>query len=145
MATPPEPWHIPRMDGDLREQDYQTLASFRFELRRFLHFSEEKAAEAGLTTQQHQALLAIRAAPEAAMRVGELAERLQLRPHSASELVARLEKAGLIQRRGSCGDRRQVRIVLSDKGNIRLAALSAAHRDELRRIKPLLARLLAEI
>ena len=144
MARSRLPCHIRGM-STVREQDYQTLASFRFELRRFVHFSEAAAAAAGLTSQQHQTLLAIRASPDGVMLVGELAGRLLLRPHSASELAARLEKAGLVCRVPGDGDRRQARIALSDKGGALLESLSSMHREELRRIRPLLARLLAEL
>lgn len=129
----------------LSNHDYRMLAGFRFELRRFLHFSEEQAGSSGLTAQQHQALLAIRAAPERALRIGELAEWLLLRPHSASELVVRLEKAELVRRTEPGGDRREVRIALTQEGERRLASLTASHREELRRLKPLLTRLLSEI
>ena len=63
--------------------EYQALASLRYSLRQFLHFSEQAAGEAGLTPQQHQALLAIKGFGGAQLTIGELAERLQLRHHSA--------------------------------------------------------------
>ncbi|MGN6497752.1 MAG: MarR family winged helix-turn-helix transcriptional regulator [Tsuneonella sp.] len=130
------------MTGELDEHDYATLAGFRFELRRFLRFSEQAAANAGLTPQQHQALLAIRARGEEGMLVGDLAERLMLKPHSASELVKRLVKHGLVERRPGSADRRQVRIALTDSARELLASLSASHKAELRRLRPLLQRLL---
>jgi DNA-binding MarR family transcriptional regulator len=133
------------VSDDLGHRDYRMLAGFRFELRRFLRFSEDQAAASGLTAQQHQALLAIRAAPSRALRVGELAEWLLLRPHSASELVVRLERAGLVGRTEPGEDRREVRVALTDKGDRRLASLSTSHREELRRLRPLLTRLLAEM
>lgn len=130
------------MAGELNLQDYRSLADFRFELRRFLHFSEGAAKAAGLSPQQHQALLAIRAGAPEGMLVGELAERLMLRPHSMSELVDRLEARGLVHRRHEDGDKRRVHIVPTDHARDILAALSADHRAELRRLKPLLQRLL---
>ncbi len=128
------------MANPVSDADYETLARFRFELRRFLRFSEQAAQAAGLTGPQHQALLAIRAAPGATMRVGELAERLLLRPHSASGLVDRLEKLELV-RRDTAADRRQVALALTPRADALLASLSATHRAELRRLQPLLARL----
>jgi DNA-binding MarR family transcriptional regulator len=130
---------------DLDEQDYAALAGFRFELRRFLHFSEEAAADAGLTPQQHQALLAVRARGEEGMLVGDLAERLMLRPHSASELVKRLGEHGLVERRPGSADRRQVHIALTGRARDLLASLSASHKAELRRLRPLLQRLLGAL
>jgi DNA-binding MarR family transcriptional regulator len=133
------------MEQDVRDEDYATLASFRYELRRFLHFSEQAAEAAGVTAQQQQALLAIRAAPGAAMLVGALAERLLLRPHSATGLVDRLQKQGMVERFQEEGDRRRVRVRLTAQGEALLASLSASHRAELRRIRPLLTDLVARL
>src|SRR5258705_13819524 len=82
----------------LTQGDYEALAAFRFELRRFLQFSEEAARSLGLTPQQHQALLAIRAAPGREMSIGVLAEQLFIQPHSASELADRLVGLDLLVR-----------------------------------------------
>lgn len=133
------------MTDDVRDEDYATLATFRHELRRFLNFSERAAEAAGVTAQQHQTLLAIRAAPGAEMPIGALAERLLLRPHSATGLVDRLQKLGLVERVASQADRRQVRVRLTGKGNALLASLSSSHRAELRRMRPLLADLVARL
>jgi DNA-binding MarR family transcriptional regulator len=132
--------YIAAMD-DLDDEHYQALASIRHELRRFLHFSEKAAAEAGITPQQHQALLAIRASRDE-MRVGALAEQLLLKPHSASEHVDRLAKLGLVRRKEASGDRRRVPIELTPEGRTLLASLSRAHRSELRRIRPMLTQLI---
>jgi DNA-binding MarR family transcriptional regulator len=132
-------------DDDVRDEDYTTLATFRYELRNFLHFSENAAAEAGLTAQQHQALLALRGVPGGSMLVGELAERLLLRPHSASGLVDRLMGLGLVERNREDDDRRQVRILLTETGRKVLASLAASHRAELRRLRPLLTELMRRL
>lgn len=131
------------MSDDIRDEDYQALASFRYELRRFLQFSEQAATAAGLSPQQHQAMLAIRAAPDRQMLVGELAERLLLKPHSASGLVDRLEKLDMVSRVPAPADKRQIVVTLTPTGDRLLRTLTAAHRDELRRLRPLLARLLS--
>lgn len=133
------------MTGELDEQDYAALAGFRFELRRFLRFSEQAAANAGLTPQQHQALLSIRARSDEGMLVGDLAERLMLKPHSASELVKRLAEHGLVERRPGSADRRQVHVALTDRARDLLTSLSASHKAELRRLRPLLQRLLGAL
>lgn len=128
--------------SQLEDDAYRTLASFRYELRRFLHFSEQAAIEGGITAQQHQAMLAIRAADQCCLLIGELADELLLRPHSATELVNRLETADLVQRENDPLDARRVRVRLTSNGNARLAALAEAHRTELQRLRPLLGDLL---
>lgn len=132
-------------DDPLVDDDFAMLAGFRFELRRFLHFSEGAAREMGLTSQQHQALLAICASPGAEMLVGELAERLFLRPHSATELINRLARLDLVERLQDDDDRRKVRVRISAHGKGMLGALAAAHRAELRRLRPLLRRLIRRL
>lgn len=133
------------MSKEIGDKDYRTLAAFRLTLRRFLHFSEAAAEAAGLSPQQHQALLAIRAAQDGTMLVGELAETLLIRPHSASGLIDRLERQGLIGRNSPGADRRQVRVLLTPAGEKVLASLSSAHRTELRRIRPLLEELVGKL
>ena len=123
--------------------DYRRLAEFRFLLRRFLAFSEAAATEAGLTPRQHQALLAIKGAPEGtAPTIGHLAERLGIRPHSAVELADRLEQAGLVRRAHDQADRRRVVLTLTEDAERHLAALSAEHLRELRRLRPSLLAIL---
>lgn len=125
------------------DEEYATLAAFRYELRQFLRFSEAAAGAVGLTPQQHQALLAIRGYPEPeAMTIGELAERLQIKPHSAVGLVNRLATQELITRRPSTTDRRQVFIALTPHGHELLAELTAAHKAEVRRMRATLHELL---
>ncbi len=131
--------------GVLREEDYQALAEFRYALREFLAFSEGRAAEYGLSPQQHQALLVIRAAKAETASVGYVATRLLLKPHSASGLVDRLENFGLIARQVSPRDRRQSLLVLTDKAKALLAALSNTHQEEIRRLRPMLLELLTRI
>jgi len=126
--------------------DYETLAEFRYALRCFLHFSENAAESAGLTLQQHQALLFIIGYPaREQVTIGELAERLQVRHHSAVGLVNRLEEQGLVERIHNSEDRRQVFIKLTDKGVGVLEGLASAHREELRHIGPDLCSMLEKI
>jgi DNA-binding MarR family transcriptional regulator len=129
----------------LHEDEYRTLADIRFELRRFLKFSEHAARAAGLTTRQHQALLAIRAARSGGMVIRELADSMLLQPHTVTELVDRMEQARWVRREQDDEDARQVRVVLTDAGSSVLASLSSAHRSELRRLRPLLTALLAKL
>jgi len=128
------------------KQDYQTLAEFRYALRCFLRFSETAAREAGLTFQQHQALLFIVGFPEREqVTIGELAERLQIRHHSTVGLVNRLEEQGLVERNQDHADRRQVFIRLTDKGTGILKGLANIHREELRSLGPQLCSMLEQI
>ncbi|OZI18975.1 hypothetical protein CAL26_14995 [Bordetella genomosp. 9] len=149
MSRPPHPSPAVstrrRADGKshtLQPADFVALAQLRFALRQFMAFSETAAAGCGLTPQQHQALLAIKAAPGETMTVGEVADWLLLRPHSAGELINRLERMGLIERRPDETDRRKVHIGLTQAAQDKLDALSSTHFEELRAIGPLLRKLL---
>ena len=127
----------------LRDEDYALLAGFRYALRQFANYSEDVARKSGLTPRQHQALLAIRGGPGGTLHVGELAERLLLKPHSASELVQRMVEQGLVRRATDPHDKRQVVLALSQRGETVLEDLSQSHRAELRRLRPMLQELLA--
>ena len=136
---------MPVTKKSLTDADYRVLADFRGTLRNFLAFSEERAAEVGLRPQHHQALLAVRAAKPGKATIGYIAERLMLKPHSASGLVDRLEALELLERRVSPDDRRQAQLILTDKADAMLALLSVTHREEIRRLRPMLTDLLARI
>ncbi len=130
----------------LTRRDYEALAGFCHALRQFLAFSEAAAEEAGLTPVQHQALLAIKGMPGPdAVSVGDLAAWLGVRPHSAAGLVERLVKQGLVRKTQDETDRRRATLALTAKAEHRLAALSAAHREELRRMSGSLGALLAAL
>lgn len=132
--------------SELSLADYQLLAEFRSLLARFLAFSTEAAHDAGLAPRQHQALLAIKGYPRGTrVTVGDLAERLGIRHHSAVGLVDRLADSGYLVRRTDIADRRRAILALTAAGEKALAALSAAHREELRRIAPLLGPLLKQL
>ena len=126
----------------LNDKDYSELADFRYALRRFLAFSEARAAEAGLTPQQHQALLAIRGAPAGSATVGYVAERLVLKPHSATGLIDRLEALGLVTRSTTQQDRRRAVLSLGSRAEDILASLSEVHWQEIERLKPVLQHML---
>ncbi len=130
----------------LSKSQYERLAEFRHALRQFLHFSEQAAQAAGITPQQHQALLAIKGFPgRDRVTVGELAERLQLRHHSAVGLIDRLVAENLTARTRSTRDRRQVVVQLTRHGEEVLESLASAHSKQLKRIGPGLSRLLAQL
>ena len=126
--------------------EYQTLAALRHALRRFLRFSEEAAQKAGLKPQHHQALLAIKGTRTGQrLTMGELAERLQIRPHSAVGLANRLVAEGLAARKSDVADRRQVFLGLTPRGEGVLRKLSAAHKEQLRRVGPHIGELLERL
>ncbi|MCC6484581.1 MAG: MarR family transcriptional regulator [Armatimonadetes bacterium] len=132
------------MQQGISDGDYEALADFRYALRRFLRFSEQAARRAGLAPTQHQALLAARGfAGHKCITVGELAERLQIKPNSAVELVDRMEKQGFVRRQTSTEDKRRVQIVVTNEGEKLLESLSEAHKTELAQLAPELRRTLA--
>lgn len=124
------------VDRPLDDAEYRALAAFRAALRSFLHFSEEAARAAGLPVAQHQLLLAVRGHPGPdAPTIGEMADQLQLRVHSAGELVGRAVDHGLVEREVDLEDRRRVRLRLTAEGQVVLDELSVLHRAELRRFR----------
>jgi DNA-binding MarR family transcriptional regulator len=127
----------------LDQLDYQRLAEFRYQLRGFLKFSERAASKMGLRPQQHQALLAIKGTPGKHVTIGILAERLGIRHNSTVELIDRLIMKGLVERRHNPRDHREVIIDVTNRAERILADLSLAHRNEIRKLAPLLIGLLA--
>ncbi len=120
----------------LGKHQYEALSEFRYQLRRFLHFSETAARDAGLTPLQYLLLLHIRGFPGREWAtVGELAERLQMQHHGAVALLTRCEEQGLVERRRSDTDRRKVEIHLTDTGARHLEHLAAMHEAELRSLQ----------
>jgi DNA-binding MarR family transcriptional regulator len=134
---------MPR-DIPLTKQHYETLASWRHALRRFLKFSQDAARAAGLPPQQHQALLAIKGFPgREFVTITELADRLHLKHHSAVGIVDRLAHRELVERRSSATDRRRIEVRLTKRGEALIRKLSAAHLREIVQLRPELERLLA--
>lgn len=130
----------------ISKQHYEMLADLRYALRQFLRFSEEAAHRAGLAPQQHQAMLAIKGFPgRDEITIGEMAERLQIRPHSAVGLANRLVAERYVRRVPGKDDRRQVYLRLTARGESVLERLSATHREQLRRIGPRINRLLESL
>ena len=124
----------------------RALADFRHALRRFVSFSAEAAREAGISPQQHQALLALKAWPPGShATVGDLAARLCIRHHSAVRFVNRLAARQFVRRVRSGDDRRHVHLELTPSGDALINRLSASHRDELKRVGPELRRVLREL
>lgn len=128
-------WHDmnPRARA-LTDDDFRRLLAFRDGLRQFQHWSEEQAKRIGLTGAQHQLLLAIRG-HDGQPSIGDIATHLLLRHHSAVELVDRATAAGLVERVDDPADHRVVRLRLTRRGVDKVAALSAAHLEELSRLR----------
>jgi DNA-binding MarR family transcriptional regulator len=124
---------VPRINSS----HYRKLAAFRYEMRRFLAFSEKAARGAGIEPQQHQLLLALRGLPEGARpTIRTAAERLCVAHHTAVALVDKLEERELLRRERSASDRREVLLRLTPKGEALLRALSALHRRQLVEVGP---------
>ena len=125
------------------EVDYEALLRFRTALRRFNHWSEQQARTVGLTHAQHQLMLAVKGHPgPQAPTIGEIADYLLLRHHSAVELANRVQAAGLIARQRDGSDARVVRLVLTPDGERCLEQLTQLHLAELRQLAPLLQHVL---
>jgi len=117
----------------LAKGDFETLSEFRHQMRRFQRFSEHAAQAQGITPLQYLLLLHIKGFPGRAWAsVGELAERLQAQPHGVVALVSRCEMAGLVVRRASRIDRRQVEVHLLKHGEKVLNHLAVLHRAQLK-------------
>ncbi len=123
--------------------DFQAMAELRYQIRRFLRFSETAARQAGIEPQQHQLLLAIRGLPgELKPTIGVLAERMQLQHHSTVELIDRLVDRGFICRLRATDDRRQVLVKLTREGQAFLETLSRHHLEELQTVGPRFVKIL---
>ena len=117
--------------------DYQALAEFRYQIRKFLHFSEQAVQAAGLERGQYQLMLAIKGIPkDVRPRIRELADRMQIQHHSAVELVNRLEAGGYVKRERASEDRREVLLALTAKGERTLEELALHHHEELQNAAP---------
>lgn len=133
----------PSGPAPLSDRDYQAVGAFRLALRRFAAFSESSARSVGLTAQQHQALLAIRAhvGPEP-MTIGELAASLLIKNHSAVELVGRLVDGELVTRAPSEADRRRILLRLTPQAQDLLEIVTRRNLEELTGNAPMLRELL---
>ena len=128
------------LSADLSPDEYQALAEFRYQIRRFLRLSEEAAERAGIEARQYQFMLALKGLiQQKRVTIRDLAERMQLRHHSVVGLIDRLVERRLIERRRGENDRRQVYIHLTTRGDELLRKLALYHRGELQASGPALA------
>jgi DNA-binding MarR family transcriptional regulator len=126
--------------------DYQALAEFRYQIRKFLHFSERAVEAARLERGQYQLMLAIKGMPAGVRpRILELANRMQIQHHSTVELINRLEAGGYVRRERGQDDRREVLLELTSEGERVLAALALHHREALRSAGPSLVSALRRV
>lgn len=122
---------------NLTLSDYQALADFRFQIRKFLRFSEHAVRKAGVEPGQYQLMLAIKGMPERVRpRIRELANRMHIQHHSAVELINRLEAGGYVRRERAQDDRREVLLALTPKGERVLSELAMHHHEELQSAVP---------
>lgn len=130
----------------LSKTEYESLSNFRYAVRQFLKFSEFAAEAVGITPNQHQALLAIKGFPgRDSITNGELAERLQIKHHSAVGLINRLEAQNLVSRKKGDGDRREMYVALTESGEKLLEQLTVVHREELKSLAPQLTVILESL
>lgn len=130
----------------LTQTDYETLGRFRLAIRHYLAFAEQGAKSAGLTSQQHQALLIIKTQSYSRpVTVGDVAGLLLVKPHSAAELINRLAANSLITRQAAPDDRRQVHVRLTMEGERSLAQLTTRNLQELRMVSTVLNPLLDQL
>ncbi|MCJ0761772.1 MarR family winged helix-turn-helix transcriptional regulator [Variovorax terrae] len=116
----------------MAKADFEALAEFRYQLRRFLRFSEELTHQHGITPLQYQLMLQVKGFPGRSWAtVAELAERLQAKHHGVVALISRCEALGLVQRQASQTDLRRVEVRLTPEGDQRIEQLARQHRAEL--------------
>jgi DNA-binding MarR family transcriptional regulator len=129
------------LSQELSQEDYERLLAFRTGLRRFLHWSEARARDAGLSPAQYQLLIAVKGHGQPPT-ISDLAGYLLLKHHSTVELIDRAADAGLVTRTADPTDGRVIRVTLTELGEDRLRALAPVHLDELRRLAPVLDELI---
>jgi DNA-binding MarR family transcriptional regulator len=128
------------------QPNFKAMAELRYQIRRFLRFSETAARQAGIEPQQHQLLLAVRGLPDGLKpTIGVLAERMQLQHHSTVELVDRLVERGFLCRLRATDDRRQVLVKLTDGGEKFLQKLALHHLQELQSVGPKFVKVLQSL
>lgn len=121
---------------NMSKADFEALARFRHQLRRFLRFSEEVTHRHGVTPLQYQLMLQIQGYPGRTWAtVAELAERLQAKHHGVVSLVTRCEAAGWVRRVASREDKRRVEVHLTPQGRVRLEQLARLHLEELHSVR----------
>ena len=127
----------------MHQDEYEALATFRYEIRQFLDFSRRMLESSGVPPVQYQAMLAIKAQSDEPMSIGQLAEQLHVRIQSAVELIARMQEAGLVRRSPSSRDRRRILLTLTPHAEAILPELAQRHLVVLREKVPAFSAALA--
>jgi DNA-binding MarR family transcriptional regulator len=118
------------------KKEYETLSRFRYQLRRFLRFSETATRRQGVTHLQYLLLLHIKGYPGREWAtISELAEKLQAHHNGVVSLVSRCERLGLVRREPGTSDRREVEVHLTPEGEDKVSLLARMHRDELLKLQ----------
>lgn len=127
-------------ESPIDKREFESLANFRYQLRRFVRWSEQITQRAGVTNLQYLLMLHVKGFPGRDWAtITELAERLQAKHHGVVALVSRCERLGLVVRRPGRSDGREVEVHLTSRGARAVARLAALHRDELLRLQGILA------
>jgi DNA-binding MarR family transcriptional regulator len=135
-----------RTKTDVTHSDYQALAEFRYQIRRYLAVSDQAAESAGVPSKQYQLLLALKGLPEGMeATITNLADRLGIRHHSAVELVDRLEKRSLVRRERSDVHRSFVFVRITKEGDNMLRKLVASRKTDLKIAGPILVKALTTL
>jgi DNA-binding MarR family transcriptional regulator len=92
------------------------VAQARYLLRKVFRLVEEQARRAGIDPLEHQALIQIYGSETGALKVREVAERLDITPAFASSLIQTLASKGLVMRSRDADDQRVMWIKVTGKG-----------------------------
>jgi DNA-binding MarR family transcriptional regulator len=122
----------------LNAVDFETLAEFRYQIRKFLRFSKDFLSSEEVTPDQYQVLLAIHAAAPKRLSIRDLAEQLQVRHHSTVGIVDQLVSRGAMVREVAQDDRRKMLLTLTEKGESLIERIAPAHHEELVRLSPVI-------
>ena len=134
------------MDVGKTQSSLKSLAEFRFQMRKFLNFSEMASERCGIPAQQYQLMQVIAAMPEGQQAsITYLAERMILRHNSTVELVDRAERAGLVRRESDPKDMRRSLVQLTAQGQEIVERLVAEHLRELSPLCDVLIHALREL
>lgn len=114
------------------KEEFEALSNFRYQLRRFIRFSEDLTRKYGVTNLQYLLLLHVKGYKGRDWAtISELAERLQSHHNGVVSLASRCEKLGLIYRKRGTVDKREVEIHLTPVGNKLVRRIAGLHRNEL--------------
>jgi DNA-binding MarR family transcriptional regulator len=148
-AFPPAPELVEISPGpgcELSMAHYRGLAEFRYQIRRFVSFSERAARAAGLEPPQHQLMLAIYGLPPSKRaNIPTLAERMCTDAETCQALADVLLNRNLIRWAANPSDRREKLLALSEHGQQLLRNLTSLHRNQVLAVGPTFVQALGAI